>query len=121
MSPHDNTFMAWGFGLVGFAYLAFALTLLRIGAGRVSASRSGKVLFGAVCCSSAWGWLTLSSVLRESEMLGFIASLVDVGRYGLWLTFLLLPQVTFWPMLTIVFGTAMACLGALLFKKRSAA
>ena len=94
MSPHDNTFMAWGFGLVGFAYLAFALTLLRIGAGRVSASRSGKVLFGAVCCSSAWGWLTLSSVLRESEMLGFIASLVDVGRYGLWLTFLLLlrPQ-----------------------------
>ncbi|MBY0469232.1 MAG: PEP-CTERM system histidine kinase PrsK [Burkholderiaceae bacterium] len=94
MSPHDNTFMAWGFGLVGLAYLAFALTLLRIGAGRVSASRAGKALFGAVCCSSLWGWLTLAGVLRDSELLGFFASMVDAGRYGLWLAFLLLlrPQ-----------------------------
>ena len=94
MSPHDNTFMAWGSGLAGLTYLAFALTLLRVGAGRVPASRAGKSLFGAVCCSSLWGWLTLAGVSMESDLLGFLAALVDAGRYGLWLAFLLLlrPQ-----------------------------
>jgi len=89
MNPHDNTFMAWGFGLVGVTYLAFALTLLRIGEWRLPVSRSGRALFGAVCCSSIWGWLTLAGVLRDDALLGFIASLFDAGRYGLWLAFLL--------------------------------
>lgn len=34
-------------------------------------------------------------------------------------TFLLMPQLTLWPGLTIVMGTAMACLGALLTRDRS--
>lgn len=35
-------------------------------------------------------------------------------------TFLLMPQIAFWPGLTIVLGTVMACLGALLTRDRSA-
>jgi len=90
MNPHDSTVMAWGFGLVGIAYLAFALTLIRSGQWRVPASRTSKALFGAVSCSSLWGWLTMISVLHENSLLGFLASMFDVGRYGLWLAFLLL-------------------------------
>lgn len=95
MNPHDSTVMAWGFGLVGTAYLAFALTLIRIREWRVPASRAGKALFGAVSCSSLWGWLTMVTVLHESALLNFLASMFDVGRYGLWLAFLLLlrPQM----------------------------
>ena len=95
MNPHDSTVMAWGFGLVGTAYLAFALTLIRIRELRVPASRAGKALFGAVSCSSLWGWLTMVTVLHESALLSFLASMFDVGRYGLWLSFLLLlrPQM----------------------------
>ncbi len=94
MNPHDNTFAAWGFGLAGLAYLAFALTLIRIGEWRVPASRAGKALFGAVSCSSLWGWFAMVSLLHESELLGFLASMFDVGRYGLWLAFLLLLRPT---------------------------
>lgn len=90
MNPHDSTVMAWGFGLVGIAYLAFALTVIRSGQWRVPASRTSKALFGAVICSSLWGWLTLISVLHENSLLGFLASMFDIGRYGLWLAFLLL-------------------------------
>lgn len=36
-------------------------------------------------------------------------------------TFLLMPQLMFWPGLTIVMGTAMACLGAMLTRDRSQA
>ncbi len=94
MNPHDNTVMAWGSGLVGIAYLAFALTLIRLGEWRVPASRAGKVLLGAVGCSSLWGWLTLATVLHDDAALEFLVSMFDVGRYGLWLAFLLLlrPQ-----------------------------
>lgn len=35
-------------------------------------------------------------------------------------SFLLLPQATFWPGLTVLIGTAMACLGALLVRRRPA-
>lgn len=94
MNPQDNTFMLWSFGLVGVAYLAFALTLLRIGAWRLPASRAGKALFGAVSASSLWGWLAMAHVLHESVLLGLLVSLFDVGRYGLWLSFLLLLQPT---------------------------
>jgi len=90
MSPQDNAFMAWGFGLVGFAYTAFALTLIRNGQWRLPISQAGRLLFGAVSCSSLWGWLTMVSVLHESARLGFLASIFDIGRYGLWLAFLLL-------------------------------
>lgn len=34
--------------------------------------------------------------------------------------FLLLPQITFWPAITVLFGAAMACLGAVLFPRRKA-
>ncbi|MCU0867472.1 MAG: hypothetical protein MUC36_27125 [Planctomycetes bacterium] len=47
----------------------------------------------------------------------FFTGIEDADR----LSFLIMPQITFWPMLTILFGTAMACLGALLFRKRAAA
>lgn len=90
MNPQDSVFMAWGFGLVGFAYLAFALTLIRAWQWRLPISQAGRLLFGAVSCSSLWGWLMMASVLYESARLGVLASIVDVGRYGLWLVFLLL-------------------------------
>lgn len=37
------------------------------------------------------------------------------------LTFLVMPQITFWPAITVIFGTLMACLGALLSGKPKAA
>ena len=94
MNPHDNTFAAWGFGLVGLAYLAFALNLIRIGEWRVPASRAGKALFGAVSFSALWGWFAMVSLLHDSELLGFLTSMFDIGRYGLWLAFLLLLRPT---------------------------
>jgi hypothetical protein len=45
----------------------------------------------------------------------FFTGIEDADR----LAFLLMPQLTFWPMLTILFGTGMACLGALLFQRRA--
>jgi hypothetical protein len=36
-------------------------------------------------------------------------------------SFLLLPQVAFWPCLSVLIGTAMACVGALLVQRRPAA
>lgn len=40
----------------------------------------------------------------------FFTNIADADRA----MFLLMPQMTFWPALTVVMGTAMACLGALL-------
>jgi hypothetical protein len=45
----------------------------------------------------------------------FFTNVADADR----LSFLLMPQVLFWPGLTILFGTAMASLGALLFKQKT--
>ena len=124
MNPHDDTFTTWGFGLVGIAYLAFALTLLRIGEWRIPASRAGKALIGAVTCSSLWGWLTMVSLLHANALLGFAASMFDVARYGFWLTFLLLlrpDQVPGAPAklsslsTTLLVLVALAVLGQLLF------
>lgn len=46
----------------------------------------------------------------------FFTNIAEADR----LSFLLMPQATFWPGLTIVMGTAMACLGALLAGRPSA-
>lgn len=46
----------------------------------------------------------------------FFTNIADADRLG----FLIMPQLTFWPGLTIVAGTAMACLGTLLAGRRSA-
>lgn len=94
MNFHDNTFTVWGFGLVGMAYIAFALTLIRVGEWRVPASRAGQALLGAVSCTALWGGLAMINLLRDSHMFGFLASMFDVGRYGLWLAFLLLLRPT---------------------------
>lgn len=89
MNSRNDLFMAWGFGLTCSAYLGFAVTLIRIGNWRVPANRTGQLLLGAVGCSALWGGLTLVHVTHQTALLGLIAALADVGRYGLWLALLL--------------------------------
>jgi hypothetical protein len=45
----------------------------------------------------------------------FFTDIAEADRAG----FLMMPQLTFWPALTVVLGTVLACLGALLFGRRS--
>lgn len=46
----------------------------------------------------------------------FFTNVAEADR----LSFLIMPQLTFWPGVTILFGTAVACLSALLFRRRAA-
>lgn len=90
MNSHDNLFMAWGFGLAGLAYLAFAIRLIRMGDWRVPANRAGRWLLGAVSCSALWGGLTFAQITHPAAAWGLVAALADIGRYGWWLALLLL-------------------------------
>ena len=58
------------------------------------------------------GWNT-----HYTKIPPFFTNIAEADRTG----FLLLPQLTFWPALTVLFGTAMASIGALLFRRRQPA
>ena len=90
MDRYNVALTAWSFGLVGAAYLAFALNLIRLGYWRPPRNLAALALLGAVGCSSLWGWLTLAGALSGEPLLALPATLADVSRYGFWFAFLLL-------------------------------
>jgi putative PEP-CTERM system histidine kinase len=91
MDGYDNSALNfWSFGLVGAAYLAFALNLIRLGYWRPAANPVGLSLLGAVVMSSLWGWLTIASAVSGEWTMELVAAVADVSRYALWFCFLLL-------------------------------
>ena len=58
---------AWSYGLVGAAYLAFALRLLQVGYLRGLNDLPKVALFCAVAFSSVWGWLFLAFLSLTHE------------------------------------------------------
>ncbi len=94
MDDHNSVFATWSFGLVGAAYSAFALNLIRVGYGRSIKTAAAMALLGAVACTALWGWFAMVGVLFDAPRIALLSSLLDVSRYGLWFAFLLLirPQ-----------------------------
>ena len=114
MDRHNIALTAWSFGLVGAVHLAFVLNLTRLGYWRPPRNPTGLALLGAVSCSSLWGWLTATGVMFDAPLLGLLATLADVSRYGFWFAFLLLlmrPQ----PLDRSPLGGTLAAVGMALF------
>lgn len=81
---------AWGYGLVGLAYCAFALRLLRLGYARSAHEWSKTTAFAAVLSSALWGWLGLIYLLSGAPLIAFLSTWFDIARYGGWFAFLLI-------------------------------
>ena len=90
MDSGNAALTAWSYGLVGAAYLAFALRLLQVGYVRGLRDLPKMSLFLAVTFSSVWGWLFLAFLFTGETGYLFLGDLADVIRYGCWYAFLLL-------------------------------
>ena len=115
MDRHNIALTAWSFGLVGAVHLAFVLNLTRLGYWRPPRNPTGLALLGAVSCSSLWGWLTATGVMFDAPLLGLLATLADVSRYGFWFAFLLLLLMRPQPLDRSPLGGTLAAVGMALF------
>ena len=118
---------AWSYGLVGAAYLIFALRLVQIGVLAAPRDLPRAALFSAVALCSLWGWLILLFLSTGQTFFLLAGDLADLLRYGGWFAFLLLllrprgsgklPQGIGWLGTTaaalVSFGVAARLLGAL--------
>ena len=86
MNPYFTTVAAWGYGLAGCGYAAFAI-YLRFG---LRGGLSGMALLTAVSLTAAWGFLGLAFALAHAPILFALGAVVDVLRVGAWFAFLLL-------------------------------
>ena len=113
MDSGNAALTAWSYGLVGAAYLAFALRLLQVGYLREPHDLPKVSLFCAVAFSSLWGWLFLTFLTTGQTVYLFLGDLADLVRYGCWFALLLLllrpgttgklPQGIGWIVPTTVF------------------
>lgn len=81
---------AWGYGLVGFSYSAFALRLLQLGYLRSAREWSKTTVLAAVTWSALWGWFGLALLLTGMPLFLLFSTLSDLFRYGCWYAFLLI-------------------------------
>ena len=81
---------AWSYGLVGAAYLIFALRLVQIGVLAAPRDLPRAALFSAVALCSLWGWLILLFLSTGQTFFLLAGDLADLLRYGGWFAFLLL-------------------------------
>jgi len=86
MNPNFTTVAAWGYGIAGFGYAAFAL-YLRFG---LRGGLRGLALLTAVGLTAAWAFLGLAFALAQAPILFALGAVVDVLRVGAWFAFLLL-------------------------------
>lgn len=111
--PGEPRGLAWMLGLMAcgclvavVAWARAALTLLVYGL----LARIPVVIITWIALGQSWN-------THYTKTPPFFTNVTDANRAS----FLIMPQLTFWPAMTILLGTAMACLGALSSRKRSAA
>ncbi|MBK5207302.1 MAG: PEP-CTERM system histidine kinase PrsK, partial [Polaromonas sp.] len=81
---------AWGYGLVGLSYSAFALRLIQLGYLRSAREWSKTTVVAAVTWSALWGWFGLALLLTGMPLFLLFSTLSDLLRYGCWYAFLLI-------------------------------
>lgn len=89
MDSGNIVLMAWGYGLVGLAYSAFALRLLQLGYLSSTHEFSKSTMLAAVTCSALWGWFGLALLVTGKPLFLLFDTLSDVLRYGCWYAFLM--------------------------------
>ena len=90
MDSGNLVLTAWGYGLVGLSYSAFALRLLQLGYLRSAREWSKTTAFAAVTWSALWGWFGLALLLTGMPLFLLFSTLSDLLRYGCWYAFLLI-------------------------------
>ncbi|MHB1198053.1 MAG: XrtA/PEP-CTERM system histidine kinase PrsK [Polaromonas sp.] len=90
MDSGNLVLTAWGYGLVGFAYSAFALRLIYLGYLRSVREWSKTTVLAAVTWSALWGWFGLALLLTGMPLFLLLSTLSDLLRYGFWYAFLLI-------------------------------
>lgn len=88
MGTSNLLLTACSFGLAGFLYLVFGLSLVRQGYLRLPREIGRTTLVFAVFCSALWGWELLAILLAGQPSLLFAWYFTDIVRYGLWYAFL---------------------------------
>ncbi len=81
---------AWGYGLVGLSYSAFALRLIQLGYFGSARELSKTTVLAAVTWSALWGWFGLALLLTGKPLWLLFSTLSDLLRYGCWYAFLLI-------------------------------
>jgi len=89
MDDAGVTLAVWGSGLVGLAYLAFALHFVRLGYLRGPFERAKVALLLAASFSAVWGWSGLLALQQHQPIILLISTLADQFRYACWFAFLL--------------------------------
>ncbi len=90
MDSGNLVLTAWGYGLVGLAYSAFALRLIQLGYLRSVREWSKTTILAAVTWSALWGWFGLALLLTGLPLYLLFSALSDLLRYGCWYAFLLI-------------------------------
>jgi putative PEP-CTERM system histidine kinase len=81
---------------VGFAYLSFSVAGVLFTALFVAVAKqrrsdyAGTAFLAAVAASAAWAWCSLAALLTHGSLLGTASGVLDLLRYGLWFSWLLL-------------------------------
>src|SRR3990167_6183726 len=81
---------AWGYGLVGLVYSAFALRLIQLGYLRSAREWSKTTVLAAVTWSALWGWFGLALLLTGRPLFLLLSTFADLLRYACWYAFLLI-------------------------------
>src|SRR5665647_947521 len=81
---------AWGYGLVGLSYSAFALRLIQLGYLGSAREWSKTTVVAAVTWSALWGWFGLALLLTGMPLFLLFSTLSDLLRYGCWYAFFLI-------------------------------
>jgi len=89
MDSGNLVLSAWGYGLVGLAYSAFALRLLQLGYLRSARELSKTTVLAAVTWTALWGWFGLALLFTGQPSFLWFSTLSDLLRYGCWYALLL--------------------------------
>lgn len=90
MDSGNLVLTAWGYGLVGFSYSAFALRLIQLGYVHPVRELSKTTVLAAVTWSALWGWFGLALLLTGMPVFSLLSILSDLLRYVCWFGFLII-------------------------------
>lgn len=110
MDSGNLVLTAWGYGLVGLAYSAFAMRLVQLGYVRSGRELSKITVLAAVAWSALWGWFGLAFQVTGKPIFLLLSTLSDLLRYGCWYAFLL---ILLGPNRTTIAPAGMAWMGPL--------
>ena len=80
----------YGYALAALVYLAFAVYVVASGRFKHAGSRNATIFVAALFASACWAGAVVLDGYSRSVFWLFSASALDLLRYGLWFTFLLL-------------------------------